>query len=450
MPPIFESMTPTLRTHAALALAFAGSALAGDTCVPETLVSVAGSTVVGGTPYFVDTADFNNDSIPDLVVANTTGDSAPFGGVAVLLGLGDGDFSAPTTVYSATQVLGVVSEDLDNDGNDDIAVASFSSGVAVLFGRADATFETPTFLPTDTALDLKAADFNTDGDLDLVVLESAPGNNGDRSFRFFEGAPDRTFVHTASVPINSGIPALPEIAEINGDAIPDVVFVSLLTDELGVLRSNSLFYSFTPVYFETNFNFIGDVAAADLTDDARTEIVVTGESAINGPSLMVFDPVATGALAPRPITQNGSGPFATLLTDMDNDGNPDLVSRWGNLITPNQRRDVTIARGDGAGGFLPALAIPVGADSGAHAAADFDADGRTDLAAVDQNAGAVIVLLSRCPAPCYDLTGDDLVNGTDLAVLLAAWGSGDVDFNDDNDTDSLDLAQILAAWGDCP
>ena len=57
------------------------------------------------------------------------------------------------------------------------------------------------------------------------------------------------------------------------------------------------------------------------------------------------------------------------------------------------------------------------------------------------------LLTEPCPA---DLNDDNAVNGSDLAVLLAAWGSPDADLNGDGTTNGSDLAVLLAAWGVCP
>ncbi|MCA9283575.1 MAG: hypothetical protein KDA22_00055 [Phycisphaerales bacterium] len=47
-----------------------------------------------------------------------------------------------------------------------------------------------------------------------------------------------------------------------------------------------------------------------------------------------------------------------------------------------------------------------------------------------------------------DLNGDDLVDGADLGLLLAAWGSSDVlaDLNGDGTVDGADLGVLLANW----
>jgi hypothetical protein len=54
-----------------------------------------------------------------------------------------------------------------------------------------------------------------------------------------------------------------------------------------------------------------------------------------------------------------------------------------------------------------------------------------------------------------DLNSDDVVNGNDLGILLAAWGvcaSGDciADLNEDGFVDGGDLGIMLGRWGTCP
>jgi hypothetical protein len=49
--------------------------------------------------------------------------------------------------------------------------------------------------------------------------------------------------------------------------------------------------------------------------------------------------------------------------------------------------------------------------------------------------------------PAADLNGDGVVDGMDLAALLAGWGgAGASDLNGDGTTDGMDLAALLAEW----
>ena len=54
---------------------------------------------------------------------------------------------------------------------------------------------------------------------------------------------------------------------------------------------------------------------------------------------------------------------------------------------------------------------------------------------------------ANCPG---DANGDGSVDGSDLAVVLGAWGTAGGDLNEDGQTDGTDLAIVLGAWGPCP
>jgi hypothetical protein len=58
--------------------------------------------------------------------------------------------------------------------------------------------------------------------------------------------------------------------------------------------------------------------------------------------------------------------------------------------------------------------------------------------------------LGGCSAPALpgDITGDNRVNGLDLAALLSAWGSSQssADLNRDGIVNGLDLTVVLGGW----
>ena len=59
--------------------------------------------------------------------------------------------------------------------------------------------------------------------------------------------------------------------------------------------------------------------------------------------------------------------------------------------------------------------------------------------------------LHHIPIPqCVgDLSGDGVINGEDLSILLASWGEAAGDLTGDGFTDGADLAVMLAKWGGC-
>ena len=64
---------------------------------------------------------------------------------------------------------------------------------------------------------------------------------------------------------------------------------------------------------------------------------------------------------------------------------------------------------------------------------------------------AVVFSQGNPPPPMNpaDVNGDGQVNGSDLATVLGAWGTGNVvaDINDDGTVNAADLSAVLAAWG---
>ena len=52
-----------------------------------------------------------------------------------------------------------------------------------------------------------------------------------------------------------------------------------------------------------------------------------------------------------------------------------------------------------------------------------------------------------CPA---DFDGNGIVEGADVAALLASWGGAGGDLDGNGTTDGADVAVLLSAWGTCP
>jgi uncharacterized repeat protein (TIGR01451 family) len=111
--------------------------------------------------------DLNGDGKLDLVV----GSGSPF--VYVLLGNGDGSFK-PAVSYSAGGYnRSVAIGDFNGDGKLDVAAASsVSSYVAILLGNGDGTLQAAATLPTGLNPEsLAVGDFNGDGASDIVVAD---------------------------------------------------------------------------------------------------------------------------------------------------------------------------------------------------------------------------------------------------------------------------------------
>jgi hypothetical protein len=146
---------------------------------------------VGANPMSAALGDFNRDGKLDLAVANASDFSA-----SVLLNNGDGTFLEDTILFQGSEqgqgldYLGIAAADFNGDGNLDLIVSGGSLGYltsAVVLGNGNGTFQAPTYLGFTGGLTLTVADFNHDGNPDVALGEvfgvSLLLGNGDGTFR---------------------------------------------------------------------------------------------------------------------------------------------------------------------------------------------------------------------------------------------------------------------------
>jgi len=176
------------------------------------------------------TGDFNGDGIPDLVAANYF---SP-GGATILLGNGDGTFTATATPLAVdTFPSSIVVGDFNGDGKLDLAFG-YTGAAEVYLGNGDGTFNQASGSPVNGAgLSLKAGDFNHDGKLDLAGID----NYNDR-IDLFLGAGDGTFTVTTTTPVVSQASPGPfaiVAADFNGDGVPDLAMLTSYVDTATIL-----------------------------------------------------------------------------------------------------------------------------------------------------------------------------------------------------------------------
>lgn len=186
----------------------------------------AGSNLASNQGFgLIATGDFNGDGIPDLVALQYF---SP-GGATVFLGKGDGTFTATATPLTLdTFPRSVVVGDFNSDGKLDLAIG-FNNAVAVFLGNGDGTFNQASGSPYSSAgQSLQAGDFNHDGKLDLAGLD-----NYNDLVDLYLGVGDGTFAVTSTTPAVSQAwlgPFAIVAADFNGDGVPDL---AMLTKNVG-------------------------------------------------------------------------------------------------------------------------------------------------------------------------------------------------------------------------
>jgi uncharacterized protein (TIGR03437 family) len=342
-------------------------------------------------PIWVAVADLNGNGPQDLAIADPSADT-----VTVLIGNGTGEFlPGPSSPYPVgTNPKSVAIGDFNGDGLPDLAIANSNDGtVTVLLNSKSGVFTAATNSPFSVGAEptsVVVGDFNKDGKLDLAFANELGNNvtlllgNGSGGFTAATGSP---------FAVGNGPHSL-VAADFNGDGNLDLAVANATDGTVTVLLGNGS-GGFTaasgspfpagadPIFVaEGNFNRDGkpDLALVNEGNDTVTVLLNNGSGGFT-----------QAPASPFPV---GDQPVSVAVGDFNGDGNLDLV------IANSGSNNVTELYGNGKGGFTEAPGSPfnVGTDPEFVAVADFNGDGKPDLAVANADDSTVSILLNTYSA----------------------------------------------------
>jgi hypothetical protein len=371
---------------------------------PEATVTFANATnspLQVSEPYGVVAADFNEDGKPDLAVSANTH-------MYVFLGNGDGTF-APTSAspigissppyddFASPYVGPIAVGDFNNNGHLGLAVGEINNEAAViLLGNGNGTF-TPSSAVFASALSMpisavEPGDFNADGNLDLAITSQILGVSP-VVLGYGEGA-FSTAGDLYTTSFAGGFPMGAAVGDFNADGTLDAAVAngsgapphfSGVAVSLGNGDGTFTQASGSPI---TLGQSLSAVVTADFNGNGKLDLAVT-DSAGNTVIILLGNGDGTfGAPTTIPV---GNNPEAIVAADFNNDGKLDLgVANYGDGT-------ITLLLGNGDGTFTEAAGSPymVGHYPYQIAAADFNGDGKLDIATTNLSDGTVSILLQQ-------------------------------------------------------
>ncbi len=345
---------------------------------------------VNGT--FIKAADFNNDGWQDLAMVDIGGP------LRVLLNTGNGLF-APQQSYQILPVSdGAVNMDLgdfNEDGNIDIVVSpnnafAFGVGAGIFYGTSTGTFNPIVFPSAPVCQSIIVGDFNNDNHDDILSTYGSFGSVllGDGAGNFTTNA-----LPAGTTGINMSI------LDLNQDGNSDIihhnsggVWYSSLGD------GNGLLALFTGITTGDTYAIAGDLNGDNIPD-------LISKNCCN---IRVYAGLGDGSFQTTPfaavVPANNIGQILDVkIDDINNDGNNDIIETH-RASTGSSRTFVGVFLGDGAGNFgastLVAASPPATfQDFTQFELADFNNDGKIDIAAMDRGSSIVHILTNSTPFP---------------------------------------------------
>lgn len=335
-------------------------------------------------------ADLNGDGVLDLVAVGASGPST--GGISIRMGDGAGGFGAASTFtdsgyFWASVALG----DITGDGVQDIVVAGSNGGLAgaalVLKGNGNGSFQRMATYATETGYSAAVAleDINSDGVLDLLTAGSAAGSLGYATVRL--GAGNGSFGSAVSYLMESSVSAAIAVADLNKDGRPDLITAGNDgTDGRVTVRLGSGGGSFGAGVSVVAGADASSLAIGDINGDGNIDVVAAGYldsmGFLGGASVLLGSGSGTFSSSVSYVTSSMGGALGLGLSDLNGDGNLDLVtSQWNGISC-----EVAVMLGSNSGTFGAATTSSVGPITGGATVTigDINGDGVTDVLASGQ------------------------------------------------------------------
>lgn len=390
-------------------------------------------------PRALAAADFNSDGVEDLV---TVGNAD----ISVLLSQGPEPSYESSNIAFGGQLWNVVTDDFDDDGDSDFAVAGTT--LTSYLGDGLGGFNQSWSEGQGNANGLAAGDFDEDGLVDLVV--SIPGfyDPGELKVYLGDGAGGFALDGTYLLDNQGGVHIA--IGDLDDDGHLDVV--SANNTNLGAIAvllgaGDGTFGDFTVFEPGTAVSFLEVV---DLNLDGSLDVVAVA-FALSESAFMVLYGDGAGNLSPPVTFPANDGPWSVSVADFDDDGHLDLALPRTDFLIPRECL-VDVYLGDGTGEYDDYESFVVGTGPWGTIARDLDGDGRLDLATANTGSDDVTILLNRTE-PIQFRRGDcngngqtdivDAIHGLNVLFIDGIGPAACLDACDVNDLGNFDIADMI-------
>jgi Bacterial Ig-like domain (group 3)/FG-GAP-like repeat len=320
------------------------------------------------------------------------------------------------TLSTSTSIYAMVVADVNGDGLNDIVAsgvtdpATSQPSFAIFLNNGDGTFKAATYADAPATVAFTVDDVNKDGKPDIVFNEVQYSADGAISADYITtllGKGDGTFQAGVNTPISTGGGgAGPITGDFNGDGKKDVLFGSLV-----LLGNGDGTFAAGPALPAALQYFAGVATAAavgDFNKDGKLDVVYSSGGAGSGSVQIMLGNGDGSFQVGRRYASLTPGQQVTV-TDIDGDGNPDIVvgnSSQGLYVQDSNDNlapmfQILLGRGDGT--FVGAPTYfgqgSIYQNVSQLATGDFSGDGKADVLTIEQvtSNGNTVPVLAMLP-----------------------------------------------------
>jgi len=358
--------------------------------------------------------DLDGDGRADVVLAHDTNFVSVFRNTGAPGEITTNSLSERTDLAAGYRPIGVAVGDLDGDGKPDLVVPDWAIGNVTVFRNTSSpglinagSFASGVRLTTGPGpWNCAIGDLDGDGLTDLVVANGSASSVS--VFRNQRTAGPLTAA-SFSARIDFGVGLNPfgvAIADINGDGKPEIIVGNYAGESVSVLQNNSTPGRIDAQSFGAKVDYtVGNgpykIAVGDLDGDGNMDLVTAnyadGTCSVlrNNGSSPVID---TESFASRVDFPCGSGSIDVAIADLDGDGAPDLLVANAGASTVSILQNLTSTTGITNSSFGAKIDLTTGTTPYGITTADFDGDGRLDVAVAEFGTSVLSIFRNLTPA----------------------------------------------------
>lgn len=314
-----EVITVTLTTALGLSSGYTWQFLVASATVTPAFVTITPlSSTTSSIAYAVYPADLNNDGDVDVLSVAVNGSALWYEntGTPVLTA------KSITSSSAISNPVSIQAADMDRDGDTDIVVAAGYDSKVVWFENNGAAVFTPhTLQSTERVRYIHLADMDSDGDMD-VVAACEVGNK----MLWYDNDGSQVFT-PRTIDATVKMPNTVYAVDVDGDHDLDLVASSYdnsnFSDGKITWYENQRALGFAPHTISTEVKYAYAVYATDMDRDGDVDVISVSSS---GGEMFLHENNGLQSFTTRKIITTGANAMSVFAADLDGDGDMDILS----------------------------------------------------------------------------------------------------------------------------